>query len=498
MKTGLFLQAILFSVLYLSCSCKGPEPQPVSKMLTVAPDSLLFSANGGIDTIHLSTDASEWRIEASENWVSISVGFGVAREKDIIVTVAANSASQLRTAKLTISAPDADTVYVFIKQDAMPASLYPDYSQPIAPDASGMSRTATQIAREMYMGWNLGNTLEVPGNETGWGNPKATQLLIDSVKAAGFNTVRLPCAWDSYLENRTTAKINASWLARVKEVVDYCVKNNMYVILNIHWDGGWLENNVTIAKQAENNAKQKAIWQQIAMQFREYDDHLLFAGTNEPNVENETQMTVLYSYLQTFIDAVRQTGGRNAYRTLVVQGPGTDIAKTNQLMTRMPTDDVPNRLMAEVHYYTPWNFCGMDKDETWGKMFYYWGADNHSSTDATRNATWGEEAELKRLFGLMKTRFTDKGIPIILGEFGALRRNQLTGDNLTKHLASRAYFYEYVAREGRNSGMIPCLWDTGIHANNNMGIFVRSSGAIGDRQAYNALMKGAAEATFPF
>ena len=498
MKTGLFLQAILFSVLYLSCSCKGPEPQPVSKMLTVAPDSLLFSANGGIDTIHLSTDASEWRIEASENWVSISVGFGVARQKDIIVTVTASDVSHLRSAKLTISAPDADTVYVFIKQDAMPASLYPDYSQPIAPDASGMSRTATQIAREMYMGWNLGNTLEVPGNETGWGNPKATQLLIDSVKAAGFNTVRLPCAWDSYLENRTTAKINASWLARVKEVVDYCVKNNMYVILNIHWDGGWLENNVTIAKQAENNAKQKAIWQQIAMQFRDYDDHLLFAGTNEPNVENETQMTVLYSYLETFIDAVRQTGGRNAYRTLVVQGPGTDMTKTNQLMNHMPNDEVPNRLMAEVHYYTPWNFCGMDKDESWGKMFYYWGADNHSSTDATRNATWGEEAELKRLFGLMKIRFTDKGIPIILGEFGALRRNQLTGDNLTKHLASRAYFYEYVAREGRNSGMIPCLWDTGIHANNNMGIFVRSSGAIGDRQAYNALMKGAAEATFPF
>ena len=498
MKTGLFLQAILFSVLYLSCSCKGPEPQTVAKSLTVSADSLLFSIEGGTDTIHITTDAREWRIAASESWVSTSVDFGIARQKDIIVTVAASSASQLRTAKLTISAPDADTVYVFIRQDASPSSLFPDYSNPIAPDATGMSRTATQLAKEMYMGWNLGNTLEVPGNETGWGNPKATQFLIDSVKAAGFNAVRIPCAWDSYLENRSTAKIRASWLARVKEVIDYCYNNNMYVILNIHWDGGWLENNVTTAKQAENNAKQKAIWQQIAMHLREYDDHLLFAGTNEPNVDNAAQMTVLYSYLQTFIDAVRQTGGRNAYRTLVVQGPSTDIAKTNQLMTRMPNDDVPNRLMAEVHYYTPWNFCGMDKDETWGKIFYYWGSANHSATDATRNATWGEEAELKRLFGLMKARFTDKGIPIILGEFGAMRRNQLTGDNLTKHLASRAYFYECVAREGRNSGMIPCLWDTGIHANNNMGIFVRSSGAIADRQAYNALMKGATEATFPF
>ena len=228
MKTGLFLQAILFSVLYLSCSCKGPEPQSVAKSLPVSPDSLLFSIEGGTDTIHITSDAREWRIAASESWVRTSVGFGVARQKDIIVTVAASDVSHLRSAKLTISAPDADTVYVFIKQDAVPASLYPDYSQPIAPDATGMSRTATQLAKEMYMGWNLGNTLEVPGNETGWGNPKATQLLIDSVKAAGFNTVRIPCAWDSYLEDRNTAKVSASWLARVKEVIDYCYKNNHY------------------------------------------------------------------------------------------------------------------------------------------------------------------------------------------------------------------------------------------------------------------------------
>ena len=168
MKTGLFLQAILFSVLYLSCSCKGPEPQSVAKSLTVSADSLLFSIEGGTDTIHITTDAREWRIAASESWVSTSVDFGITRQKDIIVTVAANSASQLRTAKLTISAPDADTVYVFIRQDAAPSSLFPDYSNPIAPDATGMSRTATQIARQMYMGWNLGNTLEVPGNETAW------------------------------------------------------------------------------------------------------------------------------------------------------------------------------------------------------------------------------------------------------------------------------------------------------------------------------------------
>src|SRR3970040_1638026 len=204
------------------------------------------------------------------------------------------------------------------------------------------------------------------------------------------------------MANATTAQIKADWLARVKEVVQYCVDNNMYVIVNIHWDGGWLENNCTEAQKVANNAKQKAFWEQIATSLRGFDEHLIFASANEPNVENATQMAVLNSYHQTFIDAVRSTGGKNAHRTLVVQGPSTDIDKTNKLMLTLPTDNVANRMMVEVHYYTPWNFCGMEKDETWGKMFYYWGANYHSTTDAAHNATWGEEADLDKLFKSMK------------------------------------------------------------------------------------------------
>ena len=234
------------------------------------------------------------------------------------------------------------------------------------------------------------------------------------------------------------------------------------------------------------------------MYLRDYDEHLMFAGANEPNVDNATQMGVLLTYHQTFVDAVRGTGGRNAYRTLVIQGPNTDITKTSQLMSKMPTDNVANRMMAEVHFYTPWNFCGMDKDETWGSMFYYWGNGYHSTTDTGRNATWGEESEVNRLLGLMKTKFADKGIPVIMGEFGAMRRSTLTGDNLTKHLASRAYFYEYVFKQAKNNGLVPFLWDTGIHGNNDMGVIVRSTGVIGDRQAYNALKNGAAAGNYPF
>ena len=260
----------------------------------------------------------------------------------------------------------------------------------------------------------------------------------------------------------------------------------MYVIVNIHWDGGWLEENCTEAKKLENNAKQKTFWEQIAVTMRDFDEHVLFASANEPNVADATQMSVLMSYHQTFIDAVRSTGGRNAYRVLVVQGPSTDVEKTNKLMSTMPTDNVANRLMAEVHYYTPWNFCGLDKDETWGKMAYYWGKDYHSTSDATRNATWGEEADVDANFALMKKQFVDKGIPVVLGEFGAITRTNLSGDALKLHLASRAFYFKYVTKQAIANGLLPFFWDTG-------GLIDRSKYTVADQQALDALIQGATE-----
>lgn len=250
------------------------------------------------------------------------------------------------------------------------SNLYPSYNtNPIAADATGMSSTAVQLAAKIKLGWNMGNSLEAIGGETAWGNPKATKAWIDLVKASGFNAIRIPCSFDQYLANSTTAKIKEEWLARVKEVVHYAIDNDMYVIVNIHWDGGWLENNCTEAAKSATNAKQKAYWEQIATYLRGFDEHLIFASANEPKVANATEMAVLTTYHQTFIDAVRATGGKNAYRTLVVQGPDTDIEKTNKLMLTLPTDKVANRMMMEVHYYTPYQFTLMDKDADWGKCF---------------------------------------------------------------------------------------------------------------------------------
>jgi endoglucanase len=347
--------------------------------------------------------------------------------------------------------------------------------------------TATEIARNLKIGWNIVNTLEVPINninaETGWGNPKVNQTLINAVCNAGFNTIRIPCAWDSHA-NQSTLEIDTAWLRRVREVVDYCYANNMYVIINCHWDNGWLENNVTEAKKDTVNKKQKAYWTQIANYFKDYDEHLLFAGANEPNVNDATGMAVLSSYHQTFIDAVRSTGGNNSSRVLVIQGPSTDIEKTNTLMKTMPTDSISDRLIAEIHYYTPWNFCGLTTDESWGKMFYFWGKDYHSTTNPGRNATWGEESTVESYFQLMKTKFVDKGIPMVLGEYGAVKRTSLTGNDLTLHIASREYWFQYVTNAALRYGMIPYCWDNGI--------FDRNNGAVVDQGTLDAIVRGAA------
>ncbi|MDF1546618.1 MAG: cellulase family glycosylhydrolase, partial [Bacteroidales bacterium] len=249
--------------------------------------------------------------------------------------------------------------------------------------------------------------------------------------------------------------------------------------------------NCTTDKQKNNNANQKAFWQQIATHLRDFDEHLMFAGSNEPNVDNTAQMEVLMSYHQTFIDAVRSTGGRNSYRVLIVQGPSTDIEKTNNLMTSMPTDETANRLMAEIHYYTPYQYCLMSEDADWGKMFYYWGAGYHSTTDTERNATWGEEADVDNYMGLMKTRFVDNGIPVIMGEYAVARRLSLTGDDLVLHLASRAYYLEYVTRQAKANGILPFYWDAGGLGDMGSGLFNRTNLTIFDQQALDALIKGA-------
>lgn len=362
--------------------------------------------------------------------------------------------------------------------------------------------TAKSIAAEMGYGWNLGNTLETPGGAPYWAQ-LPNQSVINVVKSAGFKTVRIPAAWDSHAD-ATTNVIDPAWLAQVKAIVDMCIKDSLFVVLNSHWDRGWLEERVFRADSVAVNAKQRAYWTQIANHFKDYGRHLIFAGANEPGVQDAhgtafgpDRIAVLNSYHQTFIDAVRATGGNNASRTLIIQGPRTDIELTYQAHRTLPTDKINDRLMFEVHFY-PYQFTLLQKDEAWGNQFYYWGRNNHSTTDLAHNPTWGEESFVDSVFGLMKTQFVDKGIPVIVGEFGAMLRTNLTGDAYRLHVQSRRSFYEYVNMSAKARGLIPIAWDTDWKGEYNMTIIDRSgNGAIHDLGLANALRSGWGLAKLP-
>jgi endoglucanase len=461
-----FLVAILF---FTSCQKKDV----VAPELSVSSSEELFTANGGTSEVTVSSNTN-WSINGSSSWFTVTATTTKGNGK-ISLNVEANPTTSERSVVISVIAGN-------ISKEIKVRQLGKAITNDIPPDATGMSSNAVQLAAKIKLGINIGNTLEAIGGETAWGNPKIAKAFIDLAKQSGFNAIRIPCSFDQYAN--TSNVIRADWLARVKEVVQYCVDDGLYAILNIHWDGGWLENNVTTAKQDAVNAKQKAYWTQIATTLRDFDEHLVFASANEPNASDATQMSVLLSYHQTFIDAVRATGGRNAYRVLVVQGPNTDIETTNKLMNTLPVDPIANRMMVEIHYYTPWNFCGMSKDESWGNMFYYWGNGYHSTTDPSHNANWGEESDVDKYMGMMKTKFVDKGIPVVMGEYGPMTRTNLTGDALTLHLASRAYYLKYVTHAAKANGILPFLWDTGS-------LLSRSGSSVLDQQSLDALIQGA-------
>ena len=380
---------------------------------------------------------------------------------------------------------------------------------------------AIEIAPKMYPGWNLGNTLEGGGTdnvytnkgglgaEKAWQGTTTTQEIIDFVAAQGFKSVRLPAAWvmGHIIDGEEGMTIDPAWMARVKEIVDYCIHANLYVLLNDHWDGGWIQGTMKkdISEPAieQNSAKMKRLWSQIAEAFRDYDEHLLFAGLNEPEAETEAQTKALMTYEQAFIDAVRATGGNNATRTLVVQGPNTSIELSSKWVDMSKFNDpAKHALMIEVHYYSPPQFTGVWEGPNGDEPFYFWGAANHVPSGAYKkyNCTWGEEAYVREQFDMMKKSFTDKGVPVILGEYGANWREFSNSSIQKKHDASILLFHKTINEEAVKRGIIPYVWD--INNPNRYGtggimcVIDRSSLSVFDKNALEGIMTGVTAATW--
>lgn len=459
-----------FSVFLFSC---GESDVDEPAVLKVSQSKFKMEATGGSIDLDIQSNVA-WTITLNADWVNSNTNAGNGAGQVILNIDPSTDASLRQTELRVVGGGIVQTVK--IEQGAFVAE-FPDYHIPA--DITGMRNiTSLALAAEMGVGWNLGNTLEAIGGEIAWGNPKVTKPFIDQVKAAGFNAIRIPVAWSQF-SDASNFTIDPAWMDRVQEVVDYAIDNDMYVLLNNHWDEGWMQ--PTFAQQNYVNDRLEKMWIQIALHFRDYNDHLLFAGTNEVMVTGDygapktEHYTVQNSFNQTFVDAVRSTGGRNAYRNLVVQTFNTNIDFGISFF-EMPEDLTEDRLMVEVHFYDPYEFALREEDEVsqWGK----------DATDATKKASWGDEAHVDAQFLKVKSAYVDKGIPVLVGEYGAISRM-----NIADHETYREYYLAYVTASMKANGLVPFYWDNGFGGNHGFALFDRNTGD----QLYPELIQAIAE-----
>lgn len=328
----------------------------------------------------------------------------------------------------------------------------------------GDKETSLDFVKKLGNGINLGNTMEAYGArdkgtelavrlyETSWGQPETTKEMIQGMKKAGFDTIRVPVAWTNAMNYETgDYKIADAYLDRVGQIIEWAIEADMYVIVNDHWDGGWWGMFGSATQETRDTAMKMytEMWKQIAEKYKDYDEHLILESANEElgrslndntnklaadsGVLTETECYETTNKInQTFVDTVRASGGKNADRYLLIAGYNTNINDTCNDKFVMPTDTAKGKLMVSVHYYDPWNYCGSEEQADWGIKSEY-------------------EAMNRELAKL--TKFTDKGVGVIIGEYGAL---PTSGGEFKKNML--AYFTNFLDNCDKYN-LCPVLWD---------------------------------------
>ena len=354
--------------------------------------------------------------------------------------------------------------------------------------------TAQQWNKDV-VGWNLGNQFESSypadagesieiGNpdgsinaETAWGNPVVSEAMIQAVKKAGFNAIRIPIRWQCHITDKQTMNIDPAWIARIKTVVDWCLKNDLKVIINAHHEK-WLESRPTSQYKEENCNKLKLLWTNIATEFANYDSRLAFAGTNEVHISGywgkpePENLAVQNAYNQKFVDAVRATGGNNAKRHLIVQTYACDPwFGINDGGFKIPTDlagNGNNYMSVEFHFYQPWSYAGYPDT---GDRYDYWGdAYTDAGTTPPENENW-----MTNFFDQAVTTWSNQGLGIVIGEWGVTNRNASNPDKVHENMT---YYCKFLTTEARKRGFSTFVWDNNQFNNENgrenYGIFDRS------------------------
>ena len=346
-----------------------------------------------------------------------------------------------------------------------PSKTLEDYPEISIPDSNVedfvTNVSSVQMAKNMIIGWNLGNTLDAHytgasgiGTETSWGMPKTTEAMITAVKSAGFKTIRIPVSWHNHITDTSNYKIDSVWMARVKEVVDWAYNKDMYVIINIHHDN-FAESNMSgncgfaLSKdagiQAQSEAYIRNVWTQIAMEFASYGERLVFEVLNEPrdvdgkvfgnewNYSGKDALDIITAYEQVGINAIRAVKG-NKNRFIMV--PGYAASGTNATMLdnyTLPTDtSASDKLILSTHAYSPYNFAMANRDSTFG-------SDDQGSLDS--------------IFAYLKTNYTDKGIGVVMGEASASNK-----DNNTERVKWANYYFA----KAKDAGIPVVLWDNDV------------------------------------
>ncbi len=321
--------------------------------------------------------------------------------------------------------------------------------------------TSLEVVRLMGNGINLGNTLEAYNHqgylngmnpadfETGWGQPYTSAEMIQGMKDAGFDTLRIPVAWTNGMNFESgDYTIDSRLLDRVEQVVNYALDADMYVIINDHWDGGWwgMFGSADMAVREKGMELYKAMWSQIAERFGDYSYKLIFESANEELGDrlNDKEITgskgiltqnecyeKLHEINSEFVKLIRSTGGKNAERFLLIAGYNTDFSMTSDDRYKMPEDTAENKLLLSVHYYTPWDYCGTEAINQWG------------SPD--------DFEEQNSLFKKI-SKFSEQGIGIVIGEYGVLSDSGITKPDTDK-------FYNNLLDNCDLYDCCPVLWD---------------------------------------
>ena len=338
------------------------------------------------------------------------------------------------------------------------------------------NESAADFTAKIKIGWNLGNTLDGSPNETSWGNPRTTKAMITAIKNAGFNTIRIPVSWNGHAP-KPDYTINSNWMNRVKEVVGYAVDNNLYIILNSHHDNSIFK--LHDIEMEESKKALQSIWSQIAEAFKDYNYNLIFEGLNEPRTEESQNewnggiaeerdnLNILH---QLFVDTVRQTGGNNEKRILMIPTYAASASSTAMNALTIPNDPMNNvnKIIVSLHSYVPNAFTF-----PWGNA-KEWSKDKSSDTSS-----------ISGFFNSANSTFiAGKGVPVIAGEFGAVNK-----DNED----ARAEWAEYYVSYGKNKG-IPCvLWDNGAFSGEGelFGFLNRGNNTFPYRKLHTGLMLGA-------